>query len=150
MKCLFFSLVVLFLTLASCRSRPHSPASAEGVPVIDIEAAMEDLQPALKLSDFGAGVRYIPLETHDSCLVSLGNVQVFDSNIVVSSRQLVVFNFDKGTGRFMTQLGHRGEDPEGYWDLRPIIMRATACSILRDYPTSCRNMMPKGGTGGKL
>ena len=78
---------------------------------------MEDLQPALKLSDFGAGVRYIPLETHDSCLVSLGNVQVFDSNIVVSSRQLVVFNFDKETGRFMTQLGHRGEDPEGYWGL---------------------------------
>ena len=66
----------------------------------------------MKLSDFGAGVHYVPLETNDSCLVSLGTVKVFDDNIVVSSRQLVVFNFDKETGRFMTQLGHRGEDPE--------------------------------------
>ena len=103
------------------------------MPVIDIEAAMEDLQPALKLSDFGAGVRYIPLETHDSCLVSLGNVQVFDSNIVVSSRQLVVFNFDKGTGRFMTQLGHRGEDPEGYWGLTAYYNESNACPFYRRY-----------------
>ena len=149
MKCLFFSLVVLFLTLASCRSRPHSPASAEGVPVIDIEAAMEDLQPALKLSDFGAGVRYIPLETHDSCLVSLGNVQVFDSNIVVSSRQLVVFNFDKGTGRFMTQLGHRGEDPEGYWGLTAYYNESNGLFYFERLPNQLQKYDAQGRYRGK-
>lgn len=107
----------MFLSLASCGSHPHSSASSGEVPVIDIEAAMEDLQPVLNLSDFGADVRYIPLETNDTCLVALGTARVFDSNIVVSSRQFVVLNFDKETGRFIAQLGHRGEDPEGYWGL---------------------------------
>lgn len=145
----FFSLVTLFWGLASCGSRPHSPASAEGVPVIDIEAAMEDLQPALKLSDFGASVRYIPLETHDSCLVSLGNVQVFDSNIVVSSRQLVVFNFDKGTGRFMTQLGHRGEDPEGYWGLTAYYNESNGLFYFERLPNQLQKYDAQGRYRGK-
>ena len=93
---LFFSFVILLLGLASCGSRPNASVSSPAVPVVDVEAAMADLQPALKLSDFGVDVRYIPLETRDSCLVSLGSVKVFDGNIVVSSRQnYVVLNFDK-------------------------------------------------------
>ena len=149
MKCLFFSLVVLFLTLASCGSRPHSPASAGGVPVIDIEAAMEDLQPTLKLSDFGAGVHYVPLETNDSCLVSLGTVKVFDGNIVVSSRQLVVFNFDKGTGRFMTQLGHRGEDPEGYWGLTAYYNESNGLFYFERLPNQLQKYDAQGKYRGK-
>ena len=48
-----FGLVVLFLGLISCGSRPSVSASSSEVPFIDVEAAMADLQPALKLSDFG-------------------------------------------------------------------------------------------------
>ena len=108
-KFLFFTLAVLLLGLASCGDCPNASASSSEVPIIDVEAAMADLQPALKLSDFGIDVRYIPLETDDTCLVSLGSVKVFDGNIVVSSKQnYVVLNFDKGTGRFIAQLGHRG------------------------------------------
>ena len=112
---------------------------------------MADLQPALKLSDFGVDVRYIPLETRDSCLVSLGSVKVFDGNIVVSSRQnYVVLNFDKETGRFIAQLGHRGgRIRKVIGGLHPIIMKATVCSILRDCLISYRNMMRKGSTGGR-
>ena len=75
-----FGLVVLFLGLISCGSRPSVSTSPSEVPLIDVEAAMADLQPALKLSDFGKDVRYIPLETNDSCQVSLVSVKVFDGN----------------------------------------------------------------------
>ena len=54
-----FGLVVLFLGLISCGSRPSVSASSSEVPLIDVEAAMADLQPALKLSDFGKDVCYI-------------------------------------------------------------------------------------------
>ena len=148
---MFFSFVTLLLGLASCGSRPNASVSSPAVPVIDVEAAMADLQPALKLSDFGVDVRYIPLETRDSCLVSLGSVKVFDGNIVVSSRQnYVVLNFDKETGRFIAQLGHRGgRIRKVIGGLHPIIMKATVCSILRDCLISYRNMMRKGSTGGR-
>ena len=46
-----FGLVVLFLGLISCGSRPSVSTSPSEVPLIDVEAAMADLQPALKLSE---------------------------------------------------------------------------------------------------
>ena len=111
-------LVTLFGGLVACGSRPHSSASAEGVPVIDVEAAMKDLQPALKLSDFGMDVHYIPLETNDSCLVSGGSgVALADTCLVVSSHYGLspkIYSFERKTGHFIAEVGHRGEDPEGY------------------------------------
>ncbi len=113
-----FGLVVLFLGLISCGSRPSVSASSSEVPFIDVEAAMADLQPALKLSDFGKEVRYVPLETNDSCLLS-GNVGVglTDSCLVVSTNYgliPLVYSFERESGRFISQVGHFGEDSTGY------------------------------------
>ena len=147
---LCFSFVILLLGLASCGSRPNASVSSPVVPVIDVEAAMADLQPALKLSDFGIDVRYIPLETRDSCLVSLGSVKVFDGNIVVSSRQnYVVLNFDKETGRFIAQLGHRGEDPEGYWGLTPYYNESNGLFYFERLPNQLQKYDAQGKYRGK-
>ena len=148
---MFFSFVTLLLGLASCGSRPNSSASSPAVPVIDVEAAMADLQPALKLSDFGIDVRYIPLETDDTCLVSLGFVKVFDGNIVVSSKQnYVVLNFDKETGRFIAQLGHRGEDPEGYWGLTPYYNESNSLFYFERLPDQLQKYDAQGKYRGKV
>lgn len=144
-----FGLVVLFLGLISCGSRPSVSASSSEVPLIDVEAAMADLQPALKLSDFGKDVCYIPLETNDSCQVSLVSVKVFDGNIVVSSRQFVVLNFDKETGRFIAQLGHRGEDPEGYWGLTPYYNESNGLFYFERLPNQLQKYDAQGKYRGK-
>ena len=144
-----FGLVVLFLGLISCGSRPSVSASPSEVPLIDVEAAMADLQPALKLSDFGKDVCYIPLETNDSCQVSLVSVKVFDGNIVVSSRQFVVLNFDKETGRFIAQLGHRGEDPEGYWGLTPYYNESNGLFYFERLPNQLQKYDAQGKYRGK-
>ena len=115
---LFFSFVTLLLGLASCGSRPNASVSSPAVPVIDVEAAMADLQDGLKLSDFGSRVRYVPLETNDSCLVALGPVKVWRDYILVGSRG-VLYSFDRETGRFIAQVGHQGADPKGYGNFTP-------------------------------
>ena len=113
---LFFMAVV---GLSSSCSHPSQFSDAVGgVTVIDVEAAMENLQDELKLSDFGKKVRYVPLEITDSCLVA-GNPGVWltDSCILVTTRQgflPVIYSFDRATGRFITQIGHKGEDPTGF------------------------------------
>lgn len=97
--------------LAACR-----PAAEKGdgtLAVIDAAAAYEQ-QTELKVSDLGQHVRYVPLETTDSCLV--GNnpkIMVLEKQLVVLTNQ-TAYCFDKESGRFLNAIGHTGEDPRGY------------------------------------
>lgn len=120
---LFFSFVTLLLGLASCGSRPNSSASSSEVPIIDVESALADLQDGLKLSYFGSRVRYVPLETNDSCLVAAHpKALVTDNYVLVTSRigtEHFVHAFERRTGRSVAKVGHRGEDPKAYTDFTP-------------------------------
>lgn len=97
--------------LAACR-----PAAEKGdgtLDVIDVAGAYEQ-QTELKVSDLGRHVRYVPLETTDSCLV--GNepkIMVLEKQLVVLTNQ-TAYCFDKESGRFLNAIGHTGEDPRGY------------------------------------
>ena len=61
---------IVFCLLIACGHKSQIQAPQEGLCVIDVESALADLQDGLKLSDFGSRVRYVPLETNDSCLVA--------------------------------------------------------------------------------
>ena len=52
--------------LAACADTARQPAG--DMAVIDVAVAMDNLAP-LKLSELGSTVRYVPLQTTDSCLV---------------------------------------------------------------------------------
>lgn len=146
----FWGIVTLFGGLVACGSRPHSSVSAEGVPVINVEAAMEDLQPALKLSDFGESIRYVPLETTDSCLVALWGVKIFGNHLAVtSSIPGVTFNFNKETGRYVAQLGHRGNDPEGYWGTTPYYNEGNGLFYFERLPNQLQRYDAQGKYHGK-
>lgn len=97
--------------MAACTGAPQS--SAGGMETIDVAGAMEK-NTELKLSELGSDVRYVPLETNDSCLIG-GNpdIQLLDKYIVVSSRK-DCFVFDKESGKFISKVGHTGDDPEAY------------------------------------
>lgn len=108
--------VGLVCLTAACIGTPQS--STTELCSIDVAGAME--KPAeLKLSELGSDVRYVSLETTDSCLVG-GNpdILLLDEEIVVFSRQTCLV-FDKESGKFLSKVGHLGDDPEAYSTAAP-------------------------------
>lgn len=108
--------VGLVCLTAACTGTPQS--STTELCSIDVAGAME--KPAeLKLSELGSDVRYVSLETTDSCLVG-GNpdILLLDGEIVVFSHQTCLV-FDKESGKFLSKVGHLGDDPEAYSTAAP-------------------------------
>lgn len=69
---------------------------------------------ALRTSDFGTAMRYIPLETTDDCLIGqYPTLKVLRNYIVVEADNRCLL-FDKNDGRFISEIGHAGQDPEAY------------------------------------
>ncbi|MDR1225020.1 MAG: DUF4934 domain-containing protein [Tannerella sp.] len=97
----------------SCRERESGGAAAD-LKKIDVEQALQNVT-RLKVSDFGKTVRYIPLETADSGLVG-GNpvVKVLKRYIVIEYGTQHCLLFDREDGRFIAEIGHRGQDPEAF------------------------------------
>ena len=103
---------LLILTIGACQSSVQK-TEHDGLLHIDVAAAMENLS-ELKVSDLGSHVRYVPLETNDSCLIGRNpEIKVLDKQILVKSGN-DLYCFDKETGRFLNSIGHVGDDPEAY------------------------------------
>ena len=111
----------LFLALAACLLAScgnSSRQNVENIAIADVAAAMDNLAP-LKLSELGSTVRYVPLQTTDSCLIGdKPTLAVAGDYILVHSRN-DCFAFDKQTGRFVAAIGHYGEDPQAYSNAYP-------------------------------
>ena len=106
---LIFTCILISL-LVSCTNQDKGSESSNR---IDIEGSLENTT-KLNLSDFGKTIRYIPLETTDRCLV--GNnpiVKVLKNHIVIEANNGCLL-FDKKDGRFISTIGHIGQDPEAY------------------------------------
>ncbi|MDD2952809.1 MAG: DUF4934 domain-containing protein [Parabacteroides sp.] len=85
----------------------------EGLKIIPVEKAYRN-QTALEASDYFQKIRYVPLETTDQSLVGKNpTVWIAGDKLIVSSEQKQCLAFDKATGRFITSIGHIGNDPEG-------------------------------------
>ena len=83
--------------------------------VIDIEKGMENAVPELTVQDYFANVRYVPLETNDSSLIgSQPDVIALEKMLLVSSVNQSLKAFDRVTGKYLYEIGHIGNDPEGY------------------------------------
>ena len=105
------------LTVASClflAACNESKTTDGGLRVIPLGTAI-DARTELNASDCFKQVQYVPLETTDSSLIGKGpDVQVIKDRILVSTSQDQCLMFDKETGKFIKQVGHIGNDPEGY------------------------------------
>lgn len=116
-KCGFLPAIIgLSCLIASCGgNQPQN--NVAGMTIIDLETALTKPEGELKLSDLYASVRYVPLETNDSCLIgSYPSLLAAGNEVVVSSsaQGLQCHSFDRQTGRFITRIGHTGEDPQAY------------------------------------
>lgn len=111
-KTFIYAAGAMSLLLAACQPSAQK-AKDDGLAHIDVTEAMENLT-ELKVSDLGTHVRYVPLETNDSCLIGRNpEIKVLDKQILVRSGK-DLYCFDKETGHFLNRIGHTGEDPEGY------------------------------------
>ena len=103
---------VLFVCLlAACGGNPKT--TADSLSVIDVKSAIEH-PTELKVSQLGQTVRYVPLETGDSCFVgNRSQIRICGKNIIVTFEGNCL-SFDRETGRFIARIGHVGDDPQGY------------------------------------
>ena len=127
----------LVCLMAACTGTPQS--SADGLCSIDVAGAME--KPAeLKLSELGSDVRYVLLETTDSCLIGGNpNILLLDKQIAVVSGKNC-FLFDKETGKFL-RLVMWEKIRKHIQDRHLRIMMWTDCFTLCVALLLCKNMI---------
>ncbi len=105
----YVSIAAAAFWLVACVGKERT----EKLEIIRLGTAFDN-RTELKASDCFKKMRYVALETTDSCLVdkSASVTILNDWLVVVSGRNCQLF--DKETGRFVRTVGHVGEDPEGY------------------------------------
>ena len=118
----------LVCLMAACTGTPQS--SADGLCSIDVAGAME--KPA------------------ESCLIGGNpNILLLDKQIAVVSGKNC-FLFDKETGKFLTKVGHVGEDPEAYSGPAPTYNDVDGLLYFMRRPATLQKYDMQGKYRGKL
>lgn len=105
------SCVCISVFLLSCNTQT-SPDTKK-FDVVPVEAGLGNLTD-LKASEYFHKISYVPLETNENCLIGRESaVHLFGDKILVTSFPRQCMLFDR-SGRFISSVGHVGEDPEGY------------------------------------
>lgn len=110
---IFFTLISIFILFAACKSTTldTNPVNDQ---IIDVASALSSPD-ELKASEIFKNVKYVRLETNDSCLIGRNaSVQILKDKIVVTTNQKQCYLFDKSSGQFLCTVGHIGNDPTGY------------------------------------
>lgn len=102
---------VLLLLLLSCQD---NAVNKKGIPVIEVAKALEN-KSEINLSTLISGLEYVRLETNENTLYRRPRIQelIGDSLILLKTRQRISL-FDRISGDYIRDLGHVGDDPEGY------------------------------------
>jgi hypothetical protein len=110
---ILFVATSIFILLISCKSTTSDNNQAKD-QTIDIASAFSNPQ-KLNASEIFKTVRYVRLETNDSCLIGRNAfVQLLEDEIVITTNQKQCYLFDRTSGQFICSVGHIGNDPEGY------------------------------------
>lgn len=108
MKQLIF-IFLLFISLACTNS--HRPSVSE-VHEINIESSLRNFD-ILPLSNYASQIRYVPLETNENCLISnnIKNMYLEDGKIFVHDQEPYLKVFDANTGKYLHNIGSKGQGP---------------------------------------
>lgn len=100
----------LFLTLVFT---PHF-SFAQQIQTVEVAKAYNN-RAQVNLSSLAESIEYIQLETSEETLLRYPNVKGIqgDSMILVKSSMRISL-FDRKTGAFLNDVGHRGNDPDGF------------------------------------
>ena len=105
-------LIYIFLTALLFISCSEVEKTNSKLVVLNIEEALNNFQISL-LSDFSTKIRYVPLETTDSSLVTnqIKNIYVEDNKVFVWDQDPFLKVFDAHTGKYMYNIGKKGQGP---------------------------------------
>lgn len=142
----------LLCLMAGCAGNSGAGEGVDGLTVIDVESAMDNLQAELTLSDVADSVWYLPLETTDASLVGeCPSARLLGGFVVVSANSgKDCLAFDRQTGRFLYSIGHVGEDPEGHSGNMPEYDERSGWLYFTRYPNSLQKFDVEGHYQGKL
>ena len=143
---------VLLCLMAGCAGGPKPGADVDGLIVIDVENAMDNLQEELTLSDVADSVWYLPLETTDDGLVGDQPAAYWMKGrvVVTANSGKDCLAFDGQTGRFLNSIGHVGEDPEGHSGITPELDAGSGWLYFIRHPNSLQKYDVEGHYLGKL
>lgn len=122
----FYRQLAVLLSVAVLTACSHTDTSDSSVEIIHVAEAIEN-PIELKVSDIGSKISYVPLETTDSSLVpELWALVPTDNHIIMvcysssgmEDKSALAFDL---SGRFISEVGHVGEDPEAYNSPFPVV-----------------------------
>ena len=107
---LIYLLILAWLSnLVACTSTPSQVTNPD---IVSIELPLRQNDQLIKLSELADSIRYIPLQTTDSCLIgSIDKLLQTDKDkfvIVDKETAVAVYLFDKN-GRFLNHIGRQGQ-----------------------------------------
>ena len=116
--CGHFNIVLygfLILAMVSCKQEVNNQ-------LLSItEVAFEETAPGFKITDSFSKVRALQLEINSEC--TIGNIRKIlsiEDELIVLTKEDEIFCFDKVTGKFLRQIGQRGEGPGEYISIMDI------------------------------
>lgn len=88
--------------------------AAQKLQTIEVAEAYKD-RDRINLSSFAQSIEYIQLETNEATFFSYPSVKGIhgDSVILIKSMNRIAL-FDRKTGKYLRDIGHRGEDPNSF------------------------------------
>lgn len=87
--------------------------------LIDLEKILSEVTP-VKLSEVTGEIRYVPLETLESCLLKRVHEFAFFNNTILVSDFSNLFQFDD-RGKFIKKVGQKGTGPKDYVYINSIV-----------------------------
>jgi hypothetical protein len=109
-----FSFLAIFLVLLTSYSCSDEKELETGLTTINLVDAYSNAAP-VNLSDFASDIEYIRLETSENTFYKSIYLKstLGDSMILMKSTDRISL-FDRKTGTYLKDIGHKGDDPEGF------------------------------------
>ncbi len=140
-----FTIICVLLLLSACQSDKDKSLLDNR---IDFVAAYDNLV-EMKISQLGSNIRYVPLETTDSSLIGNSyNICLLDKYILVNTDARCLL-FDKETGKYVRQIGHKGEDPKGYSEAVCYVHPQTEMLYFKRHPNKLQKYDLEGNYRGE-
>jgi hypothetical protein len=121
-------IIVLLLILASCK-KTNTKDSDISATTIHCENCSDKLQFNEKDSLF-SHIEYLQIEITDSCIIdAIKQVEISDTLVFILDRSNHVYKFSKNSGKFISQIGNKGQGPEEFLDISSFFIKHEEKSI---------------------
>lgn len=104
--CLFLAIII-----SSCGR--HEPADKNSIEIIDLNDALSNARP-LNINDISTDLEFVRLETKDECLTGTRLFIYSNDRYLVAVDQAKILLFDRSDGRFIREIGRKGNGPGEY------------------------------------